>query len=138
MLLLALLTIAGCSSDVDPIKTKSAQAIESVLRADYENADRRKAKLGTDLKQAHTEYVESMRRIDLRDCPPDFRAAFLKHADAWGEMLILINRYDGFAGFLKSLTREPEAEEAEVRKQIRDTWRQVELIAMEHGAKTTP
>jgi hypothetical protein len=84
-----------------------------------------------------------MRQIDLRDCPDDFRDAYLKHVYAWSELVPLLQKYDGFRGglraFLEGLTGQfkGDVESDRIRKGIKDTFYEVERAALKYGVQKT-
>jgi hypothetical protein len=87
--------------------SRYAAAIEAVLERDREIAKKRSSNPNT--KDAVFEYLNAMDRIDLRSCPPEFQQAYLRHKDAWSEMYLFHEKYDGTAGgataFLEGLIR---------------------------------
>jgi hypothetical protein len=103
---------------------------------DHENSTRLKARLENEPKEALADYVAAMRMIDLRDCPADFQEAFLSNRQAWNEFAKMADKYDGVSGLLRAWFNDVGKEERDIRRGISETWKQVELTAMKHGAKT--
>jgi hypothetical protein len=122
-------------------------AIEQALHED--------ALTGTDPTPSHT---SNMRTIDLSDCPPEFRVAYMEHIEAWEELVKVSqakNELDSeadaaaAAGFLSTLFsmnttpwRDHVRAEAEVQRlgvaataDVHSTWETVEQIASKYGAQ---
>jgi hypothetical protein len=94
------------------------------------------------------QYCVALERLDMSDCPSDFRVAYKQHMRAWREAHVAVNEIpDGFVdglvvGFMNGLVRgerdgglgrmESKLRNAEDR--IRTTWEVVERIAGQYGA----
>lgn len=109
-------------------------------------------------KQPTAEHVAAMRNVDMSNCPPDFREAYMKHIHAWEQeaavyeaKMKLDNDEDGaaVAGVLATLfdsdatpwSDHVQAEQkikslaASASEQVSSTWRDIETIASRYGAK---
>lgn len=93
-------------------------------------------------------YLARVRGVNMADCPADFRVAFKRHLDCWGDLRTAIKAFpedalQGFAiGFMNAyffsekdggLTRMA----ANIRQEalnVRDSFREVERIAATYGA----
>src|SRR6266446_1769627 len=92
----AMMLLGGCAGLLEtlnaparsPAIDATADAIESVLIQDQQNLTTRnqRIQMGVPEKQAFSQYMETMKAIDLRSCPPDFREAFARHTVAWDEL----------------------------------------------------
>ncbi len=89
--------------------------------------------------------ADRMQRIDVSDCPPDFRMAFNAHIMAWRFAApALANDNFGVAfveGFIGQLTEDPSqfgrasAEASQARQEINRTYFELTQIAAKYGAK---
>jgi UDP-N-acetylenolpyruvoylglucosamine reductase len=146
-LLIASLTIpatAGCDHVQNAIYKS---AIEKALHED--------ALTGTAPTSAHT---AAMRKVDVTDCPQEFRVAYMNHIHAWDERAAvnqakvkLDSEEDpaALAGMIASLfgsdaepwgdhvRAEQEARrlEAIASSDLHSTWQEVERIASKYGAQ---
>ena len=100
--------------------------------------------------------AEEMRKIDLSNCPTDFSTAFVAHIHAWEDDAKIskakeeLNKDDGLAvafGILTTLFKDeitPFSDHMEAhrridelaqqtKEKINETWKQVELIAVNYG-----
>ena len=113
-------------------------AIEKVLSLDY--------KAGV----VHAQYsspsegirarVAAMETIDLRNCPSDFRRAYLIHTQAWSDAIVFVDKYQGGEGaliaFLEGLVSGqniPAQQQNQVANAISDTWMGVIDMAIKYG-----
>src|SRR4051812_20799405 len=93
---MGLIVLSGCTGLLQslsvparsPAIDATAEAIETVLIEDQQNllAKNQKTQMGVPEKQAFAEYMENMKAIGLRNCPPDFREAFARHTAAWDNL----------------------------------------------------
>ena len=127
------LLLAGCGD------AKEA-AIRSVLVEDARLATVREQHAESAPKEAVLNYVDSMGQIDMSGCPEEFKRAFLKHRTAWSQLILFIEKYEGFWGgvnsFLEGLGGDAhygEEKLEKISKAIQDTWTEVELSASRYG-----
>ena len=146
-IVLSLSFLQGCS------RSSSKIAIISVLEQD------RKANDGT---TSVAEYVANQNKIDLSDCPNDFKKAYIKHLNAWREMasveqeVLLLKKmyvsdeaqveafvrginYDyGMLTEVRESLERVKAHESQAKKEIRDTFGIVLDIASDYGVDIEP
>jgi hypothetical protein len=133
------------------VNTNYSEAIEQVLKQDKRNFNKLKAETDSRGIDALQDYITAFENVDLRGCPPDFQDAFLRHAEAWSELLFVKRRveakYGGFWGgvnaFLdgwnndfKDYENKFDQELQQATSEVRDTWHEVKLIALKYGANT--
>ena len=149
-----LLLILIASSGNSDTKITPAGAIEQVLARDRElSIEGRKAvKGGQSPRQAVVSVVQGMKAIDLRDCPPDFREAYARHASAWDAMAAELRQQpetfgEGFMLGLGNMLARGEVDGGQQRlaqlrdrrlEDIRVSWAEVEAMAARHGAMLPP
>jgi hypothetical protein len=93
-------------------------------------------------------YSDQMKDIDVKKCPPEFREAFIRHANAWYFMSSQMAKepqsfVDAFLdGFFNALSGELDGGEGRRQRlrnarmeEIKTTWAEVEAIAAKYGAK---
>src|SRR5258705_7673907 len=97
LLLVGLLLLNGCAGLLaslssppltrPPAIDATAEAIEDVLIQDQRNfnATAQRIQDGLPEREVLTQYMETMKAIDLRNCPSDFREVFARHTAAWDE-----------------------------------------------------
>lgn len=125
-----------------------AAAIREVLAQDKKAGEKCTEEVNGDRLAAVRTYCLTLRRIDLRRCPPDFQEAFLKHRYAWEEVIPFLEKYDGFTGDLislfeigsaiisnQSLTTDKDREFERIRKTISATYFEVERTALRYGVQ---
>jgi hypothetical protein len=129
-----------------------ARAIERVLAQDRTYAQQRNdaASRGAAASDAIAQYVARMKSLDFSGCPPEFREAYIRHANAWQGMQIQLasepSGWDAFlTGFLKGLNGQldggsfqMEADRKKHLEKIQASWGEVEAIAARHGAHIQP
>ena len=149
-----LILLAGCggSSARTTQADRTKAAILRVLQEDNRLCEGvKKLSPGTPPSQvalAVGEYCDEAGRLDLSECPPDFRVAYRHHIEAWREAQGVIKELpDTFLqGFLMGaingfLRNEADGGTARVEGQlrralegIRETFHEVERIGVTHGA----
>ena len=139
---------AGCTSSED----KANQNILRVLRADKELAKKRESlppnATPSQIAWNVGQYCNDLERLDMADCPADFRVAYRHHIGAWREAQAAIQALpDGFLeglfmGAMNGILR-GEADGGTSRlegglkralERVRDTWIEVEKIGAKYGA----
>jgi hypothetical protein len=155
--LLGWVCVAGCSnssgtSESTPGAEKTKQAILRVLRADEQLAKKRDSlppnATPSQISWAIGEYRKELGRLDMSDCPPDFRVAYRHHISAWGDAEAAIKQVpEGFlegvfVGAMNSLLhgeidgggRRLEGNIKRELECVRDSWFEVEKIGAKYGA----
>ncbi len=144
-LLLFVFIASHCAS----IPYTTAFEIDRVIAQDKElslQAERDIAQ-GMSRKDALDKMTQGMRQIDLSDCPPEFREAYIRHIQAW-ESFASEHGIEGFfkallTGVLIALTSNPTplvayiAEQKGISQDINDTWKEVEAIAARYNVRTS-
>jgi hypothetical protein len=152
---LAILLI-GTLATVSVLATVGCQSIQNAMyKSAIEKALQQDSLTGTDPTMEH---AANMRKIDLSDCPPEFRVAYMKHIEAWEEAAKvrqakteLDNQADAAAaaGVLATLfdsnatpwndhlRAEQEVQRLDVlaSADIHSTWETLEQIASKYGAQ---
>jgi len=125
--------LTGCS---DP----SAEAIRAVIAEDARLGEQCRQGMKLDPKDAVSTYVKAMSLIDITRCPDDFNRAFLRHRNAWSELLPLLTKYEGFWGgvtaFMEGFGGDAHYGEEKlerINREIKASWLEVELIASRYG-----
>ena len=137
----------GCS------RSSYKSAITSVLEQD---------KRASEGITSYAEYVVNQNKINLSDCPDDFKKAYLKHKNAWmgradvEKELLLFKKmyvsdeakleaflrgsaYDyGMLGEVKEAAERIKAHENQADKEVRDTFIEVLNIAVDYGVDIEP
>lgn len=136
--------LSGCDSIQNAIYKS---AIEKAIHED--------SLTGTDPSDSH---VNAMSKVDLSDCPPEFREAYSKHIHAWEERAAvqkakakLDNDEDAAAvgGLLASLfdsqatpwsdhmraVQEVNRLDSESQTDVQTTWQSVEDVARKYGVQ---
>ena len=107
------------------------------------------------------EKYEYMSKINLTECPTDFRQKYMAHINAWGELAIVEHEanvfkesYDSWSAYLEAFLRGAifdfgmPGEMNEAQKELRnhyfraikmrkDTWHEVLACAAEYGVDTS-
>jgi hypothetical protein len=129
---------------IDPRIQRSA--IEYVFAKDDElGSTRNEAASTAGVARAAHEYAIALRRIDYRNTPADFKAAYLKHADAWMAIAEEVSNNAGFAAIraemheaFDTMLSAPSPAAASLKQRLDymwETWREVEAAAEEHGVR---
>jgi hypothetical protein len=93
--------ISGQKSDTHPTQKRTqAAAIERVLQQDKALAPQAAVYMKKGASPANTVdwLVTQMRNIDMSGCPGEFRAAYLRHCDAWRAMANQLRSEEGSVG----------------------------------------
>lgn len=119
-----------------------------MLDLDRAAGEKFKTDFKADRLAAAQAYSQSLRKIDLRSCPPDFQEAFLKYRYAREELVPFLEKYSGFTGDLivlfelgsaivtrKSLTTEWDQEFDRNRRGITQTYYEVGKVAPRYGVQ---
>jgi len=88
------------------------------------------------LAQTIQNYANGLQRIDFRNCPPGFTAAFAKHRQAWLDMIPLAETHPELRGemhvLFDKLEKGADAETFKpLLKAIWDTWAEIETAMKE-------
>jgi hypothetical protein len=142
------LTIGCGPSEAD--RTRSG--ILRVLQADR---DVSKKNIGSLPKNAGTTrtaaaigaYFTEMEKLELNDCPAEFRVAFRNHVQAWREMQavvmqmpdgivegILMGAFNGVMGELDGGQSRLNGALQQAQLRVRDTYEEVEKLGAKYGA----
>jgi hypothetical protein len=131
---------------------KDKHAILRVLRADQELTRQRDAlppgATPSKIAWAIGRYCDDLERLDMSDCPADFRVAYRHHVGAWREARAAIAKlpddiFEGvFMGAMNSILRGEldggasrlEGDVKRSLERVRDTWIEVEKIGARYGA----
>lgn len=145
----------GCSNSADATKAAAAKtkvAIERVW-----SADQKLAKVRDNLPPKATPsqiswaigvYCDDLEKIDMSDCPADFRVAYTQHIRAWRESQEAVKQlpdsfFKGLAmGFFNGVfrgerdggTSRLEGDLKRAAERTRSTWEEVEKIGAKYGA----
>ena len=93
-------------------------------------------------------YCDGLKRIEMADCPADFRVAYRQHARAWRDAQAAVRQLpDGFLegffmGFFNGLLRGEgdggtgrlQGELKRSLERVRASWEEVEKVAAKYGA----
>eukprot|EP00456_Euglypha_rotunda_P059501 TRINITY_DN496_c1_g5_i1.p1 TRINITY_DN496_c1_g5~~TRINITY_DN496_c1_g5_i1.p1 ORF type:complete len:181 (-),score=30.59 TRINITY_DN496_c1_g5_i1:672-1214(-) len=129
----------------------AAASIERVLEQDA---------IAYQSSTAVEQYVGRLKTIDTLDCPRDFKVGFLAHVQAWEQVAAIEKRtikfsedanststmvesffrgmLGDFSGKFNEMTlaqNQLKAEYDSAALEVRQTWNQVEKLAVSHGAK---
>ncbi|WP_061298820.1 hypothetical protein [Leptospira borgpetersenii] len=126
--------------------------IKSVLAQDQAayNSSQKDIEAGATKTEALSAYTKVMRKIDTSDCPMKFRNAYLRHIQAWEQVVqsmknketestsrLLIGLFSLFIGqpqiALSSFLSELQSEGVDTSS-TRETWNEVELEAQRFNA----
>jgi hypothetical protein len=160
LIAVGLIFMGGCAGLLEtlsaptrsPAIDATAEAIESVLIQDQQNFNTtsQRLQMGVPELQAFSQYLETMKAIDLRGCPPDFREAFVRHTAAWDEVYRFaishneIKRWIGVGaailkkdavGALEGTFAPNASEHVRLKEGIHHTWVEVEVLAAKYGAR---
>lgn len=142
----------GASSRGDTEVERTKAAILRVLQADKVLAQKRDSlppnATPSQIAWVISEYCNDLERLEMSDCPADFRVAYRHHLGAWREAVAAIKQLpDGileglFTGAMNSLLRgESDGGTARLEgsvqralERVRDTWIEVEKIGARYGA----
>lgn len=88
------------------------------------------------LSETIRQYADAMGKINYRNCPEDFSAAFGRHQKAWLALLPVTDQYPNLRGEMHDLFAQIEAgDHAEqfkpLVKTVWDTWAEVEAAMKE-------
>lgn len=104
------------------------------------------------------DHVSAMRKVDISDCPPEFREAYSHHIHAWEEAAEVAQAkakldndedaaaFAGLVAYLADSSETPWSDHVEAVNQVRQlqlkahddiesTWQQVEDIARKYGVQ---
>lgn len=128
---------------------------EAMYKSAIEKAIHEDALTGKEPTSGHT---DAMRKVDLSDCPRDFRIAYMNHIHAWDEAVAVygakmkLDRDEDAAavgGIVASIfgsdaspwsdhvraQQEVQKLTAVASRDISSTWQQVESVASKYGAQ---
>nr|WP_232420910.1 hypothetical protein [Leptospira interrogans] len=140
--------ISDCSFVRKRIIGSEIKAVLAQDEAAY-NSAQKDIEAGATKTQALLAYTKSMRKIDISDCPMGFRNAYLRHIQAWEQVVqsmkdketattsrLLIGLFSLFIGqpqiALSSFLSELQAEGVDTSS-IRTTWNEVEIEAQSYN-----
>ena len=116
-----------------------ARAIDNVIQQDKAFSREIQSTIGTweqiwGASEQVNLYAQFLRNLDLSQCPPDFRDAFLKHAYAWTKVATAVESASGVTGFMRGLGGvDTTAEVNSAQREVADTWYEVDRIARGYG-----
>gem|GEM_PF-3056837 len=131
-------------------QARMRSAIESVMATDNQMFDRMNSSVssGTPPAQAIASYAARLKSIDMSQCPPEFREAYLRHANAWQGLGMQIDKEPQsfiesvLYGFLNGLRGEFDGGLGRLQREhdsrfeaVVTTWGEVEAIAVRYGAR---
>jgi hypothetical protein len=148
------LSSCGCGTSASDVahSDKTKQAILRVLGQDQQLAKKRKTlppkSTPTQIAWGVGQYCDELDRLDMSDCPADFRVAYTQHIRAWREAESAIQRLpDSFLqgvlmGAMNSILRGEtdggqsrlEGELKHALERVRMTWEEVERVGAKYGA----
>lgn len=123
-----------------------------VLEADRDLSAKRKmvnpaTSTPTQVANAIGQYCAAADRLDMSDCPAEFRVAFRHHLEAWGKVEVAVRRLpedflEGtLVGLVNGLTGELDGGYSRMvgalksaEAEVNATFQEVEKIAAKHGA----
>ena len=146
--------VAGCSSSslVTSEAERTKVVVLRVLQADRQLSKRFEAlppnTTPSQFAWAVGMYCDGLERLEMSDCPADFRVAYRHHVQAWRETQAALKQLpDGFLeglfmGAMNSfLRREQDGGVARLEgglqramERVRDTWIEVEKTGAKYGA----
>lgn len=144
---LSCLLAAGCGK-----AAQTKQAILRVFKADTELSLKRESLPAdastTQVAQAIEQYCTELERLDMSDCPADFRVAYVQHIRAWRETRAAVEQLPSgfltgfFMGAVNSLLRgEIDGGQGRMEgalkgalERVRITWEEVERVGAKYGA----
>lgn len=138
--ILALL-LCGCASTGEPDATLSQrEAIAHVIAVDEAaGAARNQGTLTQAAASVVRAYADALREIDLEQTPPDFRAAWIAHIEAWEAMLPYLQQHDALRGEMHELfdrllseSNPSAADFKRLHDEVWSTWADVEQAMREH------
>lgn len=157
---LGLILLSGCTALMQslsaparpPAIDATADAIETVLIEDQQNliTKNQRIQMGVPEKQAFAQYMQTMKAIELRNCPTDFREAFARHTVAWDNLYRFAASRSEFKRWIKvgvsaysgNLVTAAEGalapdyrEKKQLDEAIHTTWSEVEVLAAKYGAR---
>jgi hypothetical protein len=146
---------AGCSREADKATAaaeRTRAAIERVLKADEKLAKERgnlppKA-TPSQIAWSIGVYCDGMERLEMGDCPADFRVAYKQHMRAWRDTQAAVSQLPDsflegvFLGFFNGMLRGEldggsgrlEGDLKRAIERVRTTWEEVEKIGAKYGA----
>jgi hypothetical protein len=145
--LAAALPLLGCDGGQERVR----QAVLRVLRADRQLFDTHKPPPDANPPQVAWVvgcYCDALERLDMSDCPADFRIAYRHHIRAWREAKSVVEGlpkgfWSGFFLGLKNAVLRGEGDGGQSRLEgdlkraqdgVSQSWREVERIAAKYGA----
>lgn len=130
------LCIGGCSKSPE-------NAIESVLKKCAQNTEKVNDS-NMSAAQAAQYLASEMQKMDTSDCPPEFRAAFQQHINAWRDASGYFAQNTGLNAFFEGLAAGyfqdssfygvSQQNAAIAAQNINATYNQLVTIAAAHGA----
>ena len=150
--IVAMLTAALASGCGSSSAERNKAAILRVLRQDQELTKKRESlppnSSPSEIARAVGQYCTDLERLELSDCPADFRVAYRQHMRAWREAQAAIQQLPDsflegvFVGALNSFLRgEHDGGAARLEgdlkrslERVRTTWEEVEKIGAKYGA----
>ncbi len=133
-----LLILSGCG------KPSSVEAIETALnRCAKLSAQANSANLSAD--EAAYYIATEGQKVDIRDCPADFRQAYQRHFNAWDRAAYLLPSNTPLNAFLEGIVGgasgnlamigKTSRETAEALNEVSETYYQLVEIAAAYGAR---
>ncbi|MBL9080859.1 MAG: hypothetical protein JNK76_03585 [Planctomycetales bacterium] len=144
-----LLVVTGCGRSETEVHR---DAILKVLQVDKSHGPQVRASLKSapslaDAADAINRYCDEMDKLDMSQCPADFRLAFRQHIRSWRSAgATLLKMPDGFwdgllMGTVNTLTGELDggmsrlaSEYKQAEQAIKETYNEAERIAAQYGA----
>ncbi len=141
----------GCGNSADAAN-KIKAAIEQVMKADEKLAKQRDNlppnATPSQIAWSIGVYCDGLEKIDMSECPADFRVAYKQHIRAWRETQAAVAQLPDsflegvFVGFFNSLLRGEvdggtgrlEGDLKRAMERVRTTWEEVEKIGAKYGA----
>jgi hypothetical protein len=146
----------GCSRESDKAKAateKTRAAIERVLKADDKLAKEREKNLPPKANPSQIGwsigvYCDGLERLEMSDCPADFRVAYRQHIRAWRDAEAAVKKMPDsflegvFVGIWNSALRGEadggtsrlEGDLKRATERVRTTWEEVERTGAKYGA----
>jgi hypothetical protein len=149
ILLAAVSPFSGCGQSES---TRTRNAILRVIRADEELGSKRDSlpsnATPSQIAAEIVNYCSALERLDMSDCPADFRVAYRHHMTAWREVQGAVQQMpDGFVdgvfmGAINSLIRgemdggmgRMQGDLQRGLEKVQSTWFEVEKIGANYGA----
>ena len=131
--LVVVITTMSCKKPYD--RDKSLNCMASIFKQDDSlGSIRNHACEKITLSKTISNYVTSMKRLDFKNCPDDFKNAFEEHEAAWKDMIQVTDNYQDLRGELHDLFDQIEAspDSLEFKKRLKliwDTWAKIEKVS---------